>query len=85
MPDLKITSHKCSIFLSRHEGSISHMKDIWIDNKLQILYIMNRVNTMKQNHRHLSNTDCLMAHTTCLVCFTSTVNSRSEDKIKEAY
>jgi hypothetical protein len=38
MRDLKITSHKCSIFLSRHEGSIFLMKGIWIDNKLQIRY-----------------------------------------------
>jgi hypothetical protein len=36
--DLKMTSHKCSILLSRHEGSIFDMKDIWIDDKSQILY-----------------------------------------------
>ncbi len=34
------------------------------------------------NHRHLSNVDCLMAHTTFLVCFNSTVNSCSK-KIKK--
>ena len=39
MLDLKITSHKCSTFLSQHEGSIFHIKDIWIDDKSQILYI----------------------------------------------
>ncbi len=34
------------------------------------------------HHRHLSNIDCLMAHTACLVCFISTVNGRSK-KIKK--
>jgi hypothetical protein len=29
-------------------------------------------------HRHLSNIDCLMAHTACLVCFISTVNGPSK-------
>jgi hypothetical protein len=32
------------------------------------------------HHRHLSNIDCLMAHTTCLVCFISTVNGRSKKR-----
>jgi hypothetical protein len=31
-------------------------------------------------HRHLSNIDCLMAHTACLVCFISNVNGRSKKK-----
>jgi len=31
-------------------------------------------------HRHLSNIDCLMAHSTCLVCFISTVNFRCKKK-----
>ncbi len=35
-------------------------------------------------HRHLSNIDCLMACTTCLVCFISTVNGRSEKKNKRS-
>jgi len=30
------------------------------------------------NHRHLSNIDCLMARTTCLVCFISSVNGHSK-------
>jgi hypothetical protein len=29
-------------------------------------------------HRHLSNIDCLMVHTACLVCFISIVNGRSK-------
>jgi hypothetical protein len=33
---------------------------------------------MVLNHRHLSNIDCLMVHTACLVCFISTVNGRSK-------
>ncbi len=33
---------------------------------------------LPQTHRHLSNIDCLMAHTACLVCFISTVNGRSK-------
>jgi hypothetical protein len=33
-------------------------------------------------HRHLSNIDCLMAFTACLVCFISTVNGRNKNKIK---
>ncbi len=33
-------------------------------------------------HRHLSNIDCLMAHTACLVCFISTVNEHSKKKLK---
>jgi len=38
-------------------------------------------------HRHLRNIDCLTARTACLVCFISTVNSRSKRKRKrkEAY
>ncbi len=35
------------------------------------------------NHRHLSNIDCLMARTVCLVCFISTVNGRSKKKKEE--
>jgi hypothetical protein len=31
-------------------------------------------------HRHLSNIDCLTAHTACLVCFISTVNGCSKKK-----
>jgi hypothetical protein len=31
-------------------------------------------------HRHLSNIDCLTAHTACLVCFTSTVNGHSKKR-----
>ncbi len=34
------------------------------------------------HHRHLSNIDCLMAHTACLVCFISTVNGHSKKKKK---
>ncbi len=34
-------------------------------------------------HRHLRNIDCLMAHTTCLVCFINTVNGRSQKKKKK--
>ncbi len=33
-------------------------------------------------HRHLRNIDCIMAHTPCLVCFISTVNSRSKKRKK---
>ncbi len=33
---------------------------------------------MTTHHRHLSNIDCFMAHTACLVCFISTVNGRSK-------
>jgi hypothetical protein len=36
------------------------------------------------NHRHLRNIDCLMAHTTCLVCFINTVNGHSKKKVKKA-
>ncbi len=35
-----------------------------------------------ETHRHLRNIDCLMAHTACLVCFISTVNSRSKKRKK---
>ena len=34
------------------------------------------------DHRHLSNIDCLTAHTACLVCFISTVNGGSNKKKK---
>jgi hypothetical protein len=37
-------------------------------------------NTCYSIHRHLSNIDCLMARTACLVCFISTVNGRSKKK-----
>ena len=36
-----------------------------------------------QNHRHLSNIDCLMAHTACLVCFISNVNGHSKKNRKK--
>jgi hypothetical protein len=39
------------------------------------LKIVNKLNT---NHRHVSNIDCLMVHTACLVCFISTVNGCSK-------
>ena len=32
-------------------------------------------------NRHLSNIDCLMACTACLVCFISTVNGRSKKSL----
>ncbi len=35
---------------------------------------------IERSHRHLSNTDCLMVHTACLVCFISTVNGRSKKR-----
>ncbi len=35
---------------------------------------------LSAEHRHLSNIDCLMACTACLVCFISTVNGRSIKK-----
>jgi len=35
------------------------------------------------NRRHLSNIDCLMAHTTCLVCFISTVNGSSKKALED--
>jgi hypothetical protein len=35
---------------------------------------------MGLDHRHLGNVDCLMVHTACHVCFTSTVNDCSEKK-----
>jgi hypothetical protein len=41
--------------------------------------------TICVTHRHLSNIDCLMAHTACLVCFISTVNGRSKKKKKQPW
>jgi hypothetical protein len=38
----------------------------------------------KQDHRHLSNIDCLMACTACLICFIRTVNGHSKKKEKNA-
>ncbi len=35
-------------------------------------------------HRHLRNIGCLMAHTTCLVCFISTVNGHSKKRKKRS-
>jgi hypothetical protein len=36
--------------------------------------------TMRLTNRHLSNIDCLLARTACLVCFISTVNARSKKR-----
>jgi hypothetical protein len=36
------------------------------------------------NYRHITNIDCLTAHTACLVCFNSAVNGHSKKKIKKA-
>jgi hypothetical protein len=36
------------------------------------------------DHRHLTNIDCLMARTTCLFCFISTVNGHYKKNRKEA-
>ncbi len=33
-----------------------------------------KVSMMRVHHRHLSNIDCLKAHTACFVCLISTVN-----------
>ncbi len=38
---------------------------------------------MHSLHRHLSNIDCLMAHTACLVCFISPVNGCNKKKKKK--
>ncbi len=35
-------------------------------------------------HIHLSNIDCLKAHTTCLVCFISTVNGHHNKRKRSA-
>jgi hypothetical protein len=35
-------------------------------------------------HRHLSNINCLMAHTACFVCFISTVYGPSKKKERKA-
>ncbi len=35
------------------------------------------------SHRHLSNIDCLMAHTACHVCIFSTVNGHSKKRKKK--
>jgi hypothetical protein len=40
--------------------------------------------TVQSTHRHLRNIDCLTAHTACLVCFISTVNSRSKQRKKRS-
>ncbi len=37
------------------------------------------------HHRHLSNIDCLMAHTASLVCFISTVNGLSKKEDLEVW
>jgi hypothetical protein len=42
--------------------------------KAEILVSM----SVSDNHRHLSNIDCLMASTACLVCFISTDSGRSK-------
>ncbi len=42
------------------------------------------VEHLSQTHRYLSNIDCLMSHTACLVCFISTVNGHSKKKRKKA-
>jgi hypothetical protein len=47
--------------------------------------LINPNSTDNQDHRHLSNIDCLTARTACLVCFISTVNGCSKKKRKEAY
>jgi hypothetical protein len=39
---------------------------------------------VRMSHRHLSNIDCLMAHTVSLVCFINTVNSRNKKKRNES-
>ncbi len=48
--------------------------EIWLDNDLK-----NGIRTID-----IKNIDCLMAHTTCLDCFISTVNGRSRKRRKEA-
>jgi hypothetical protein len=42
------------------------------------------VEHLSRAHRHLRYIDCITARTACLVCFISTVNSRSKRKRKEA-
>ncbi len=38
---------------------------------------------MSYTHRDLSNIDCLMVNTACLVCFISTVNGRRKKNKKK--
>jgi hypothetical protein len=54
--------------------------------------LLERMKTQKSNihkihigvsHRHLSNIDCLMVSTACLVCFISTVNGHSKKEALE--
>ncbi len=53
--------------------------DVCVQTKYKIFDLVQRV-----AHRHLSNIDCLTAHTICLVSFISTVNDHSKKKEKKA-
>jgi hypothetical protein len=52
----------------------------------QSFYYKNKIDVDKtyQIISHLRNIDCLMAHTACLVCFISTVNSHSKKRKKRS-
>jgi len=47
---------------------------------LLIFFVFSKKTKLYFYHRHLSNIDCLTAHTACLVCFISTFNGRSKKK-----
>jgi hypothetical protein len=47
------------------------------ENEQQILLCLFLITA---DHRHLSNIDCLIACTACLVCFISTVNGRNKKR-----
>ncbi len=43
-----------------------------------------KINLIMKSHRHLSNIDCLTAHTPCLVCFFSTANGCNKKEKKRS-
>jgi len=73
---IKWTSHQLSLltdlsFLNNYNFTFYYSIN-WTSN--------HKFSLVSKHHRHLSIIDCLKAHTSCLVCFISTVNGHHKKK-----
>ncbi len=72
-----IPGESCQFFL--HLVSSAMVRTAQVTDKMIAVHGQLRI-----DHRHQRNIDCLMACTTCLVCFISAVNSRSKRSLLQA-
>jgi len=73
----------CGDFSLAEGRKVSSLSNVakWARSRAGAMF-QNFTSLVTDARRHLSNINCLMAHTACLVCFISTVNGYSK---KEAF